>query len=105
MPKLAKKMKKNLRCGQHAGSGMLSSAFTYATATDPNTLELPPFCVRPVAMAMHIQQMEQAAAEHIITFRLPNLSMTKYLYLISRYLRHKRRFFDQITYARHAKIR
>jgi hypothetical protein len=49
IPKLAKKRKKN------------------ETATIPSLYELPPFAERPSEMAMTIQQVEHAAAEHIMT--------------------------------------
>ena len=42
-----------------------------ATATDPKTYESPPFSDNPIEIAMPIQQIEQAAAEHIMTFLLP----------------------------------
>jgi len=52
IPKLAKKRKKN------------------ETATMPSLYELPPFAESPREIAMTIQHVEHAAAEHIITWNL-----------------------------------
>jgi len=59
IPKEAKKTKKN------------------DTATTPSLYSSPPAADRARAIDMTIQQMEHAAAEHIITVRRPYRSMTK----------------------------